>query len=80
MKMKKIDRLFLAETWHDSESVCISLLRQEGMKVHEQARQRKPDKINKLPTNHGGVAAVVNAGFELLPVHVAKQSIHFEHM
>ena len=76
--MKKIDGWFLAETWHDSESVCISLLRQEGMKVHEQARQRKPEKINKLSTNQGGVAAVVNAGFELFPLHFAKQSIHFE--
>ena len=45
------------------------------MKVHEQARQKKPEKINKLSTNHGGVAAIVNAGFELLQLHVAKQSI-----
>ena len=62
------------------DSVCISLLRQEGMKVHEQARQRKPDKINKLSTNHGEVAAVVNTGFELFPLYVAKQSIYFEHI
>ena len=40
----------------------------------------KPDKTNKFSTNHGGVAAVVNAGFELLPLHIAKQSIHFEHI
>ena len=80
MKMKKIDGLFLAEAWHDLESVCISLLRQEGMKVHEQERQGKPDKINKLSTNHGRVAAVINAGFELLQLHVAKQSIYFKHI
>ena len=78
--MKKIDRLFLAETWHDSDSVCISSLRQKGMEIHKQARQGKPEKINKLSTNHGRVAAVVNAGFELLPLHVAKHSIHFEHI
>ena len=48
------------------------------MNVHKQARQRKPDKINKLSTNHGRVAAAIKAGFELLPLHVAKQSIHFD--
>ena len=46
------------------------------MKIHEQARQRKFDKINKLSTNHGRVTSVVNAGFELLPLHIA----HFEHI
>ena len=78
--MKKIDGLFLAETWHDSDSVCISLLKQKGMKVYDQARQMKPYKINKLSTSHGGVPAIVNAGFELLPMHIDKQSIHFEHI
>ena len=34
----KLAGLFLAETWHDSDSVCLSILRQKEILVLEKAR------------------------------------------
>ena len=50
---RHLDVMLLCETWHDSNSVCISRLRANGFTVTEQARPRPNDE--SLTTNHGGV-------------------------
>ena len=47
--------LFLAETWHDSDSVCLSILRQKEILVLEKAKSRSFESVKSLKTNHGGL-------------------------
>ena len=48
--------MFLVETWHDGDSVCIRRLRQLGYNVADRPRNR--GSTNAMSTNHGGVAVV----------------------
>lgn len=48
-----IDVLFLVETWHDNDSVCLGRLRQDGFQVADRPRPRA--RANTLTTNHGGI-------------------------
>ena len=59
----KTDVMFMAETWHDPESISISKLRGRGLVVFEKARPRLPESMNTLLTNHGGVAVAFNSMF-----------------
>ena len=55
--------MFMAETWHDPESISISKLRSRGLVVFEKAKPRLPESVNTLLTNHGGVAVAFNSMF-----------------
>ena len=81
-----IDVMFLAETWHDTDSVAFQRLRADGYQVVDRPRPRS--RADTLATNHGGLAAVASTGirlslldfgtkpasFELLPVRVVSGS------
>jgi hypothetical protein len=57
---RSIDVMFLVQTWHDADSVCISLLRSLGFQVVERVRPQRPEDstYSLLSTNHIGVAVV----------------------
>ena len=74
---KNIDVLFLAETWHDTESVSIRRLRAEfGCQVVDRPRPRARD--DTLATNHGGVAAVAFHGVRLTQLDIGVRPVTFE--
>ena len=56
----KMDVMFMAETWHDPESISISKLRSQGLGVFEKSRPRLPESANTLFTNHGGEAVALH--------------------
>ena len=56
----EMDVMFMAETWHEPESISISKLRSRGPVVFEKARPRLPESVNTLLTNYGGVAVAFN--------------------
>ena len=58
-----MDVMFMAERWHDPESISISKLRSQGLVVFEKARPRLPESVNTLLTNHRGVAVAFNSMF-----------------
>ena len=77
----------MAETWHNLESISIIELRSRGLVVFEKARQRLPESVNTMLTNHGEVAVAVNfmlhgillkltstASFEHLCVRISSSS------
>ena len=45
MSEYKLAGFFLAETWHDSDSECLSILRQKGILVLEKARSRSFESV-----------------------------------
>ena len=57
------DVMFMAETWHDPESISVSKLRSRGLVVFEKAGPRLPESVNTLFTNHGRVAVAFNSMF-----------------
>ena len=63
--------------WHDSDSVCIRRLRDDGMRVIEQARPRI---VNDMSTNHGGVGVAVSESARLQPVNTGSRRATFEHV
>ena len=71
-----VDVLFLVETWHDSDSVCINRLRTDGFQVVERARPRISSDV--LSTNHGGVAAVAVKGVRLTRINLGIMPGTFE--
>ena len=68
-----LDLLFLVETWHDENSVCIGRLRQTGLQVNDQPRPRSVPA--SLSTNHGGVAIISSTR-----VHQSRLNIHDFHI
>ena len=85
IKLNKMDVMFIAETWHDPESISISKLRSRGLVVFEKARPKLSESVNTLLTNHGRVAVVFNfmfrgmlltstASFECLSAQTPSQS------
>ena len=64
----QIDVLMLTETWHDSDSVCISQMRSDGFSVVERARVRQDP--TSLGTNHGGVVIAASPGVHLKQIDV----------
>ena len=71
-----IDVLFLVETWHDADSVCLRRLRADGFRVIDCPRPRTT--INSLSTNHGGVAVVATSSVRLTPVNLGSKPTTFE--
>jgi len=71
-----IDVLLLTETWHDTDSVCLSRLRNEGFSIADQARPRSHE--NSLATNHGGVVVIARPFFRMTPLALHLQSQTFE--
>ena len=69
---RSIDVMFLVETWHDADSVCISRLRSLGFQVIERAKPRRSEDYTNslLSTNHGGVAVVGVPGVRVLLLNV----------
>ena len=70
-----IDVLFLVETWHDADSVCLRRLRADGFRVVDCPRPRT--NVNSLSTNHGGVA-VATSSVRLTPVDLGSKPTTFE--
>ena len=58
-----MDVMFMAETWHDPESISISKLRSRGLVVFEKASPRLPESVKTLLTNHGRVVVAFNSMF-----------------
>ena len=75
----KMDVLFMAETWHDPESISISKLRSRGLVVFEKARPRLPESVKTLLTNHGGVAVAFNSMFRGMLLKLTSTA-SFEHL
>jgi len=76
---KNIDVLFLAETWHDSDSVSIHRLRVElGCQAVD--RPRPGARHDTLATNYGGVAAVAFHGIRLTQLDIGVKPTTFEFM
>ena len=71
--------MFLAETWHDPESISISKLRSRGLVVFEKARPRLPESMNTMLTNHGGVAVAFNSMFRGMLLNL-NSTASFEHL
>ena len=71
-----IDVMFLVETWHDSDSVCLRTLRADGYHVVDHPRPRIRD--DTLSVNHGGVAAVATPGIRLQQLDVGARPTTFE--
>ena len=75
----KMDVMFMAETWHDPESISISKLRSRGLVVFEEARPRFLESVNTLLTNHGGVAVAFNSMFRGMLLKLTSTA-SFEHL
>jgi len=67
-RYQRIDVLFLVETWHDTDSVCLNRLRADGFQVVDRPRPRLHN--NTVATNHGGVAALAVPGIRLSRVEI----------
>ena len=64
----KINVMFMAETWHDPESISVSKLWSLGLGILEKARPRLPESVNTLLSNHRGVAVAFNSTFQIMPL------------
>ena len=73
-----VDVLLLAETWHDSDSVCLSRLRSLHFEVLDRPRPRC--RTDTLATNHGGVAAISSPGVHLTRLCTGPDPSTFEHL
>ena len=74
-----MDVMFMAETWHDPESISISKLQSRGLVVFEKARPRLPDSVSTLLTNHGGVAVAFNSMLRRILLKLTSTA-SFEHV
>jgi len=63
-----IDVLFVVETWHDPDAVCIRRLRADGFHVVDAPRPRAVS--DTVVTNHGGIAVVAFTGARLQPLDI----------
>ena len=57
--------MLIAETWHDTESVCFDRLCAGGYQVVDRPRPRSAAAMDTIRTNHGGHAVVVPPGVGL---------------
>ena len=73
-----IDVMCLAETWHDSDSVCFRRLRSDGYRVIDRPRPRSPSVSSSLSTNHGGVAIFSVPGVRLSAINLGVDPVSFE--
>ena len=75
----KMNVMFMAETWHDPESISIIKLRSRGLVVFEKARPRLPESVNTLLTNHGGISVAFNSMFRGMLLKLTSTA-SFEHL
>ena len=80
MSEYKLAGLFLAETWHDSDSVCSSILRQKGILVFEKARSRSFVSVKSLKTNYGGLVFLEKPKINAIVIDVLLKASTFEFM
>jgi exonuclease III len=73
---EKIDVVFLVETWHDSDSVCLCRLRTDGFQVIDRSRPRT--RVDTLTTNHGGIVAVAPPGVRMTRLDIGVRPVTFE--
>ena len=73
---RSIDVLFLTETWHDADSVCLRRLTASGYQVVHRPRPRLRD--DSMLTNHGGVAVVAVPGVRLSMLDLGVRPQSFE--
>jgi len=74
-----IDVLFLSETWHDPDSVCVRRLRADGCQVVDVARPRAANDSESVATNHGGIVAATFTGARLTQLDVGATPTSFEY-
>lgn len=75
-RVQLIDVLFLTETWHDADSICLRRLRAEGFQVVDRARPRL--RTDTLKTNHGGIVVAATSGVRLSVVDLGVKPSTFE--
>jgi hypothetical protein len=73
---QQIDVLFIQETHHDSDSVCIRRLRADGFSIVDRPRPRLHDAT--LAKNYGGIAAVAVSGVRLTVLDLGVKPGTFE--
>lgn len=73
---QQIDVMFLVETHHDIDSVCIRRLRADGYQVVDRPRPRLRD--DTLARNYGGIAAVAVSGVRLTRLDLGVKPGTFE--
>ena len=66
---RRIDICYLAETWHDADSVRMGRPRCAGFNVVDRPRPRT---VDDLSVNHGGVAIISTADYVLSPIAVGQ--------
>jgi len=75
-----IDVLFLVETWHDPDSVCVRRLRADGCQVVDVARPRAASDSESVATNHGGIVAATFTGARLVQLDIGATPTSFEYV
>ena len=70
------DVLFLTETWHDADSICLRRLRADRFQVVDRPRLRLC--TDTLMTNHGGIAVVASSGLPLSTMDLGVTPFMFE--
>ena len=78
MSEYKLAALFLAETWHDSDSVCSSILRQKEILVPEKARSRSFESVKSLKTDHSGLVFLGKPKINAIVIDVPLKASTFE--
>ena len=71
-----VDVLFLTETWHDGDAVCLRRLRADGFQVVDRPRPRL--RADTLATNHGGIVVIAVPGVRLTVVDLGIKPAMFE--
>ena len=70
----------MAETWHDSDSVCLSILRQKEILVLEKARFSSFESAKSLKTKHGGLVFLGKPKINAIMIYVLLKASTFEFM
>ena len=73
-----LDVTLIAETWHDTESVCLDRLRSGGYQVVDRPRPRSAAAMDTIRTNHGGLAVVAPPGVGLKRLETGAKPTLFE--
>ena len=73
---QSIDVLFLTETWHDADSVCLRQLAAHGYQHAHRPRPRLRE--DSMLTNHGGVAVIAAPGVRLSTLDLGIRPQTFE--
>jgi hypothetical protein len=75
-RTQHVDVLFITESWHDSDSVCIRRLRVDGFQVVDRPRPRL--RADSLMTNHGGIVVAAVSGVRLMKLDLGVTPTTFE--